>query len=156
MQTVRRRCAQTAHISLHVHQCQRARGQNKPRRQSPSVPRTALPSEIPNFRIVVALLSHRFVFASVRHRRCFASVRRYLRRPAGSRKRKKTLPTHFFHESQKTLKIWGLAQEKAQLALRCGNLLALAACADRQSGCQATIRRLGSNREARSAPTAVA
>ena len=44
---VKRRCAQTARISLHPIQLQRARRQKQIRRQFPSVPRTAPPPEFP-------------------------------------------------------------------------------------------------------------
>ena len=43
MQTVRRRCAQTAHISLHSHQCQRAWTQNKQHTRTSGVSAVAHP-----------------------------------------------------------------------------------------------------------------
>ena len=85
MLAFRRRCAQTAHISLRSFNFQRARGQNIPRRQFPSVPRTALSSV---FALVASATAAPVPLPSPSGV-VFVSVRRYLRRHAQTRKREK-------------------------------------------------------------------
>ena len=128
MLRLRRRCAQTARISLHVPSCQRAQPSDKKRamRQIPGVSPRALPSDFPN-------LSSNLAAASVRHRRVSASVRRYLRTNAKTRKRKKCGPSHFFRISLFLHKIWGLRARSLLLTPQLRNILA---AAQRDSGPQ--------------------
>ena len=148
MLRLRRRCAQTARISLHTFNFQRAIV-----RQKTCDPPTSwrIPSRLA-FRFSEPSLP--FPFASVRHRRRSASVRRYLRRQPGTRKSKKRVRHNYFAEAGKHRKIWWLAQERAQQTRRCGNFLALAASpAPTHAAARRRIPGLGSRRSARS-PTA--
>jgi hypothetical protein len=121
MLDVRRRCAQTARISLHFHQCQRAIVRQKT--CDPPIP-WRIPSRLA-FRFSEPSLP--FPSASARHRRVSASVRGYLRRAPRTRKSKKHHCRKFFAETGNPRKIWWLAQENPQVTRRCGNFLAAAA-----------------------------
>ena len=87
----RRRCAQTAHISLHPLSMSKSDLSDKisDGALNLSASSKALSSDFPN-------VYNRLRFASVRHRRCFASVRRCLGKAFGSRNSKKHIRPHFF------------------------------------------------------------
>lgn len=108
MLDVRRRCAQTARISLH-NQIFKEPSSDKKRamRQLLGVSLRALSSDFPDFPLACA-------FVPFRHRRVSASVKRYLRRGAGSRKREKDDLCKIFDREGKDRKILGLAQDQPQ------------------------------------------
>jgi hypothetical protein len=111
MLDVRRRCAQTARISLLYQQSQRAiLRQNFTRRQFPSVSPLDLSSDFP--------------VVSGCHRHVSASVSGYLRRGVPTRKREKHKLGKIFHPVRKHRKIWGLAQEVTQADLPRRNFVA--------------------------------
>ena len=144
MLDVRRRCAQTARISLHFQICQRAIV-----RQKTCDPPTSwrIPSRLA-FRFSELPLPS--PAASVRHRRVSASVKGYLRRAPRTRKSKKHLHRKIFAETGKRRKIWWLAQETLQSTRHCGNFVAIAAL-QRPSQAEARdlVPDLGTNRRAR-------
>lgn len=96
MLDVRRRCAQTARISLLFHQCQRAIFQTKNVRPANSLAYPDAPC-LQIFRTSTLASAA----ASVRHRRRSASVRRYLRMVHPTRKRKKCEVGDFFQFGRK-------------------------------------------------------
>ena len=114
MQTVKRRCAQTAHISLHHPSMSKSDPKNKKYRSASFLAHSVRLAF--RFSRAFSRLCHR----PFRHRRCFASVRRYLRNGAGSRKREKRECLHFFDRADFTRKIWGLGSLGPQGMLRCG------------------------------------
>ena len=119
MLRLRRRCAQTARISLHVQSVSKSADTKHAAHQN--LWRTCrLASRFSE-------LSLRLTVASVRHRHVSASVRRYLRRASGTRKSKKHVCRKNFAETGKLRKIWWLTQETLQLTRHCSNILALAA-----------------------------
>ena len=129
MQTVKRRCAQTAHISLHSFNFQRAKTQNKQIRQSlgascnlvsryssdflqtfAASTATSLPSVSPRFRFA-SFSVFRFgeaVFTETRHKP----------------QEEKSRPSYFFRNSLFRYKIWGLMHAEPLAALRLRNILA--------------------------------
>jgi hypothetical protein len=101
MPRFRRRCAQTAHISLHSFNFQRAKTQNKQHTRTSGVSAVVHP----------VILSGAFQPgpASVPPHRCVASssVRRYLGKASGSRKKKKAGRHIFFAFPDFPTKSWG-------------------------------------------------
>jgi len=98
MQPVKRRNAQTAHISLQISNCQRARRQNKSARCTSSVTNRRIFSS-PDFRL---------------NRDVAAAVRRCLRSRAGRRKGKKQPRRIFFTGGGMLRNIWGVGQFPTQ------------------------------------------
>jgi hypothetical protein len=122
---IRRRCAQTARISLHEPISLKELSSDKiPRGASfLAYPRLTC---LQNFRV----LSLACAAVRSRHRHVSASVSGYLRRAAASRKREKHKPAKIFHISGKRCEIGGLAQEVAQEEPRRRNFVT---CHERQS-----------------------
>ena len=89
MQTVKRRCVQTAHISLQISSFQRAQTQNKR-----TANLLARPAALHSGSLAIAFAS---AFRRRRLHRCVSSssVRRYLRMVASHRKRKNRINLHF-------------------------------------------------------------
>jgi hypothetical protein len=116
MLRVRRRCAQTAHISLQFHTFQRARTkQSADPNFGPICRRISSYSVQPSQAASRSVPLHRCVVSS--------SVRRYLGPHDKTRKRKKHLPSHYFHISELTYNIWGLAEELPQTGDALRNIL---------------------------------
>jgi hypothetical protein len=120
MQTIKRRCAQTARISLQYQSVSKSDRQTKNVRSA----RTLAYPFAPCLQIFRSFLSA-FAVGPFRHRRVSASVDGYLRRRRGARKREKRDLRKNFGRIGNSRKIWGLAQEMAQVTTLCGKNLAV-------------------------------
>ena len=106
---IRRRCAQTARISLHYQSVSKSDRQTKNERTAKSLAYPFAP-----YRQVFRSFPWALAAGSFRSRHISASVERYLRRPPGTRKREKRDPAIFFAGNEKFCKIGGLPQYCAQ------------------------------------------